>query len=281
MKTYAAGSSAFSTGAGQLKNGDTIGSVTITDTNSGGLATAAAGGSYPLTPSAATGGSFAASNYVVHYHAGTLSVNPALLTYVADHKSRPFGVANPPLTGSVTGFVNGENSSVLGGSLTFTTPATPASAVGSYAINGSGLTSGNYTFAQAPGNSTALTIAAWSLAGFYQPVTMSAPGGPVVFNMIKGGQTVPLKFNIYESAGGSAITSVSAASFALDAVSCGTAALLTDVDPTFSTTGGTTLRYDNGQFIQNWQTPSQPGVCLKVTMTAQDGSMLAAYFKTK
>jgi hypothetical protein len=72
-----------------------------------------------------------------------------------------------------------------------------------------------------------------------------------------------------------------AASFALDAVSCGTAALLTDVDPTFSTTGGTSLRYDNGQFIQNWQTPSQPGLCLKVTMTAQDGSTLAAYFKTK
>jgi hypothetical protein len=264
-----------------LKNGDTVGTVTITDTNGGGLATAAAGGTYPLTPSAAAGGSFVASNYDIHYHAGVLTVNPAVLTYVADHKGRPFGVANPPLIGIVTGFVNGEGSSVLGGSLTFTTPATAASAVGSYAIDGSGLTSGNYTFAQAPGNSTALTIAAWSLAGFYQPVTMSAPGGPAVFNSIKGGQTVPLKFNIYQSAGGPAITGVTAASFALDAVSCGTAAILADVDPTFATTGGTTLRYDNGQFIQNWQTPSQSGACLKVTMTAQDGSTLAAYFKTR
>ncbi|HTM23669.1 MAG TPA: kelch repeat-containing protein, partial [Vicinamibacterales bacterium] len=74
VKTYGAGSSAFSTGAGQLKNGETVGTVTITDTNSGGLATAAVGGSYPLTPSTATGGSFVATNYLVHYHAGALTV---------------------------------------------------------------------------------------------------------------------------------------------------------------------------------------------------------------
>jgi len=46
------------------------------------------------------------------------------------------------------------------GTLTFTTPATSASGAGSYAINGSGLTAnnGNYTFAQAAGNATALSI---------------------------------------------------------------------------------------------------------------------------
>src|SRR5262249_56456871 len=37
VKTYGAGSTAFTTGAGQLKNSETIGSVTITDTNGGGL----------------------------------------------------------------------------------------------------------------------------------------------------------------------------------------------------------------------------------------------------
>jgi hypothetical protein len=48
-------------------------------------------------------------------------------------------------------------------------------------------------------------------------------------------------------------------------------------------TGGTTLRYDPvaGQFIYNWQTPKTPGVCLRVTMTTQDGSTLVAYFKLK
>ena len=62
-KTYGAGSTAFTSSG--LVTGETIGSVTITDTNSGGLATANAGGSYALTPSAATGGTFTASNYTI------------------------------------------------------------------------------------------------------------------------------------------------------------------------------------------------------------------------
>jgi len=50
--------------------------------------------------------------------------------------------------------------------LTFTTSATLSSAVGSYAINGSGLTAnnGNYTFVQAAGNATALTINALAVS---------------------------------------------------------------------------------------------------------------------
>ena len=42
----------------------------------------------------------------------------------------------------------------------------------------------------------AITINAWSLTGFYQPVTMTVG----VFNTVKGGSTVPLKFNIYTTA---------------------------------------------------------------------------------
>ena len=53
VKTYGAGSTAFTNTA--LIGSETVGSVTITDTNSGGLATANAGGTYALTPSAATG----------------------------------------------------------------------------------------------------------------------------------------------------------------------------------------------------------------------------------
>ena len=65
VKTYGAGSSAFTSSG--LVNSETIGSVTITDTNSGGVATAAANGSYALTPSAAVGGTFNINNYAVTY----------------------------------------------------------------------------------------------------------------------------------------------------------------------------------------------------------------------
>jgi len=91
----------------------------------------------------------------------SFTVNPATLTYKADAKTRAYGVANPPFTGTVTGFVNGDTqTSATTGTLTFSSSATTASNVGSYAINGSGLTAnnGNYTFVQAASNATALTI---------------------------------------------------------------------------------------------------------------------------
>ena len=89
VKTYGAGSTGFTTGAGQLQNNETIGSVTITDTNGGGLATAPAGGTYALTPSAATGGTFSISNYKVTYHAGTLTVNPSATTTILSLPNNP------------------------------------------------------------------------------------------------------------------------------------------------------------------------------------------------
>jgi hypothetical protein len=119
------------------------------------------------------------------------------------------------------------------------------------------------------------TVNAWTLKGFYQPVDMGS-----VLNTVKGGSTVPLKFNI--NAGSTEIKDVSAVkSFAASSVSCGAANEEAAVELT--TTGGTSLRYDAtaGQFIQNWQTPKPPGVCYRVTMTTQDGSSLVALFKTK
>jgi hypothetical protein len=124
-------------------------------------------------------------------------------------------------------------------------------------------------------------IGAWSLKGFYQPVTMSS--GAMVYNTIKGGSTVPLKFNVYAGVGGAEQTNTSAVqSFVLQAISC-TAGIEDPIDDTFATTGGTTLRYDStaGQFINNWQSPKIAGKCYAVTMTAQDNSTLVAYFKTK
>ncbi len=118
------------------------------------------------------------------------------------------------------------------------------------------------------------TVLAWTLNGFYQPVDMN------VVNTVKGGSTVPLKFEIFT--GSTELTSTSSIkSFTVTRTSCAANAATDDIE--IYSTGGTSLRYDTtgGQFIQNWQVPKGAGVCYRVTMTALDGSTLVATFLTK
>ncbi|MDR3521330.1 MAG: YDG domain-containing protein, partial [Acidocella sp.] len=96
------------------------------------------------------------------------NITPATLTYVANTDSRTYGAANPIFTGTVTGFVDGQNQGdATSGTLSFTSPANASSPATTatngdpkYAINGSGLTAdnGDYVFVQTAGNATALTI---------------------------------------------------------------------------------------------------------------------------
>jgi hypothetical protein len=81
------------------------------------------------------------------------------LTYTANPVTRTYGAANPAFSGTVTGFVGIDTqANATTGTLAFTSPATSTSGVGSYAINGSGLSAINYNLMQAPGNASALTI---------------------------------------------------------------------------------------------------------------------------
>jgi hypothetical protein len=90
--------------------------------------------------------SFMSSNpaYANASGTGTLVINPAPLTVTANNATKVYGAPNPPFSVAYSGFVNNETPSVLGGALTFSTPATISSPVGSYAITPSGLTSTNY-----------------------------------------------------------------------------------------------------------------------------------------
>jgi hypothetical protein len=118
-----------------------------------------AGSPYATTPD--IGSLLSTNGNAVVLADGQLTVNPATLTYTADPAQRLYGVANPAFTGTVTGFVlNDTESNATTGTKTFTSPATQASNVGQYAINGSGLsaTTGNYIFGQAASNATALTV---------------------------------------------------------------------------------------------------------------------------
>jgi uncharacterized protein YfiM (DUF2279 family) len=121
----------------------------------------------------------------------TLVINAATLTYTANAASMTYGSAVPGLSGSVSGFVGTDNQgNATTGTLTFTAAATSSSGVGSYAINGAGLTAnnGNYTFVQAAGNATALTINALpvNLTGTrsYDGTTTAAAGILSVANKV-------------------------------------------------------------------------------------------------
>ena len=123
----------------------------------------------------------------------TLVINAATLTYTANAASLTYGSTVPALSGSVSGFVGTDNqANATTGTLTFTTTATSSSGVGSYAITGAGLTAnhGNYTFVQAAGNATALTISALpvNLTGTrsYDGTTTVAAGILSVANKVGG-----------------------------------------------------------------------------------------------
>src|SRR5207244_3018897 len=74
-------------------------------------ATAASGvGTYPIT---AGGAVSANTNYTITYVTGTLTVTPAVLTITANNETRTYGAANPALTVSYSGFVNGDTAASL------------------------------------------------------------------------------------------------------------------------------------------------------------------------
>ena len=143
--TFGSGSTLFTSSG--LQNGETIGSVTLAVTNNGGAGTAAVG-SYTITPSAATGGTFAASNYSITYNTGTLMVTPALLTIAASAQSKTYGQTLTFGSGSTqftsAGLQNGETIGSVTLAVTNNGGAATA-AVGSYTITPSAATGGTFT----------------------------------------------------------------------------------------------------------------------------------------
>jgi hypothetical protein len=119
-------------------------------------------------------------------------------------------------------------------------------------------------------------VKAWEMYGFYRPVDMNG-----VWNTVKGGSTVPLKFEVF--AGSLELTdpSVIVQPLLATRVACSTGA--TDAIEELAAAGSTVLRYDttDGQFIYNWKTPRSPATCYKVTMSSTSGSSLTAYFQLK
>jgi MBG domain (YGX type)/Bacterial Ig-like domain (group 3) len=89
-----------------------------------------------------------------------LTVLPAPLLVAVNNASRAYGQTNPVFSATFTGFLNAEDTNVLGGHLSFSTTADTNSPVGEYQVFASGLDSTNYALSYTNG---ILTIAPFAL----------------------------------------------------------------------------------------------------------------------
>jgi hypothetical protein len=132
-------------------NGDSVSVVSGTPALSTTATTTSKTGNYPIT---VTTGTLATTNYSFLYVSGTLTIQPAPLTITASTFSFVYGSPVPAVTGQATGFVNGENSSVITTPPTCTTNAnsmSPVSGDGSYSSSCAGAFAANYTISYLPG----------------------------------------------------------------------------------------------------------------------------------
>ena len=138
----------------------------------------------------------------------TINVAKKALTVTADGKTRLYGAPDSSFTASYFGFVNGDTpASSLGGTLSFTTGATQASAVGTYTITPSGISSNNYQPNYQQGTLTIGKASTTTTSGNYSltvpgsvnllaqvaadsPSTLPVTGGTVTFVIRQGTTTI-------------------------------------------------------------------------------------------
>ncbi len=161
-KPYDANTSASLSGTAALSgvNPADTGNVSLSGTASGTFDTATVGTNKTVTVSGLSLTGSAAGNYTLLPLSLTADITAVQLTVTADNKSRPYGAANPTLTATITGFVGGENSSVVSGSPALSTLADSSSAPGAYTITAGlgSLSATNYTFGFVDGTLTVTTL---------------------------------------------------------------------------------------------------------------------------
>jgi hypothetical protein len=140
-----------------LANGDTLAGLGLTVTVSSPTATAAtAAGTYADAIVVSVAGN--AANYAIATAFGDFAVTKRALTIAANDQSKVYGDANPALTYTANGLVNGDTLTGLGLAVTVTSPAiTALTGAGTYAdaitVDVAGITA-NYDITAAAGDFT-------------------------------------------------------------------------------------------------------------------------------
>lgn len=121
-------------------------------------------------------------------------------------------------------------------------------------------------------------VTKYAFNGFLRPVD-----NPEVENVAKGGQTIPIKWQLSDANG--FVSDLSIIDLRVNApVACSALGATDGTDPIENyATGGTALRYDftANQYVFNWKTQKWAGQCGKVTLKLPDGTSYDALFKFK
>ena len=144
------------------------------------------------------------------------SRNPAPLTVAVSNASRTYGDANPAFSATITGFVLGQDASVVSG-LSFSTAASQASNVGNYAITSSGGTATNYVIASRTDGTLAINPASIVVTAVSGSSTYGdSPSNPgLSANGLQNGESVSVLTGLYNSFGITSTTGVASSPYTL------------------------------------------------------------------
>jgi hypothetical protein len=225
---------------------------------SGATLTFTGAGPCAVTATRAADGTYRASEAT-----RSITVARAPLTARADDKAMVLGDPVPPLTGTLTGVVNGDDLRA-----TFTTAA-DGTQVGRFPIrvNVTGAGLGNYALTAIEGT---LSVR-YPFDGFFRPVDNE----PTV-NAVNAGRAIPMKFSLGGDRGLGIFADGSPTSRRID---CASGAPTDDVEETV-TAGGSSLQYTGDHYTYVWKTSSTwAGQCRQFVMTLADGTSHTATFR--
>ena len=230
-----------------------------------------------------------ASNTV--FPLGTTTVTCTATDFSGNHRSKDFTVTVQDTTGPVLSLPSSRSvvaTTAAGAPVTWVATAADtvsgSTPVGCTPTSGSTFAPGTTTVTcsttDAAGNTTSgsftVTVSfGWN--GFFAPVDNNG-----TVNVIKAGQSVPLKWNVPNGSGGWISSLAIVSSVKQTTVACQSGATADEIEA--PTSGATSLRYDTtaNQYIYNWQSPKTPvGSCYKLSVNLTDGTSRTALFRTK
>ena len=212
------------------------------------------------------------SNYTVSTNDATGTITQLGITgsFTAANKFWDGTTAATVTSRSLPGVIGLDDVDLVDGTATFASSAIGTWSVTLTGASVTGADAGNYTLTSVS-DAMASILAAYRSEGFFRPVDMTPTTSHMkMWNVIKGGQTVPLKFRVYSAETGEEITSTAGLTVRITKIQCSSGVL--EADDIAPATGSTSLRYSDGQFIFNWATPKGANICYEAYVQTADGA---------